>query len=103
MIKRTKILLCHVIVSMLMLLEFSANANTDTNTQVQTPTEQKFNTHNNGIIKAFASKDEITRIAFEAQVTEVHAMYASSKAGIDFSNYTSVRLQGSRSAIFFAL
>jgi len=29
--------------------------------------------------------------------------YASSKAGIDFSNYTSVRLQGSRSAIFFAL
>ena len=74
MIKRTKILLCHVMVGMLMLLEFSANANTDTNTQVQTPTEQKFNTHNNGIIKAFASKDEITRIAFEAQVTEVHAI-----------------------------
>ncbi len=70
MIKRTKILLCHVMVGMIVLLEFSANADVN----VQTPTEQKFNTHNNGIIKAFASKDEITRIAFEAQVTEVHAI-----------------------------
>ena len=29
--------------------------------------------------------------------------YASCKAGIDFRNYTSLRFQGSRSAIFFAL
>jgi hypothetical protein len=30
-------------------------------------------------------------------------VYASCKAGIDFRNYTSLRFQGSRSAIFFAL
>ena len=69
MIKRTKILLCHVIVSMLMLSALNVNAQAQTQTSI--PTEQKFNTHNNGIIKAFASKDEITRIAFEAQVTDL--------------------------------
>ena len=38
-----------------------------------------------------------------AAIYTITETYASCKAGIDFSNYTSLRFQGSRSAIFFAL
>lgn len=36
--------------------------------------QQKFTVPNNGEVSAFASKSEITRIAFEAPVTEIHAL-----------------------------
>ena len=43
------------------------------------------------------------KISSERKALILEEAYASCKAGIDFSNYTSLRFQGSRSAIFFAL
>ena len=75
-----------------MLLSFVANA--------QNLAEQKFTIYNNGEVKAFASKTEITRLAFEQPVIEIHAISEEIEYAIN-GNDIYLRLNSDKPVNFF--
>ena len=76
--QKNKNLLRHLALNILIFLSLNANAINSANaanaTNAENLTEQKFTVANNGEIQAFASKAEITRLAFESSVIEIHAL-----------------------------